>query len=47
MHHDLLAGVDDLEEAEVGLQLLIERFILLLVVLYPRLEVFDDLCWVL
>ena len=43
VHDDLLAGVEDLEEAEVGLQVLVERLVLLLVVLYPRFEIFDHL----
>ena len=43
VHDDLLAGVKDLKEAEVGLQVLVERLVLLFVVLYPRFEIFDHL----
>ena len=43
VHDDLLAGVEDLEETEVGLQVFVERLVLLFVVLYPRFEIFDHL----
>ena len=43
VHDDLLSGIEYLEEAEVGFQVLVERLVLLFVVFDPRFEIFDHL----
>ena len=43
VHDHSLAGVEDLEETEIGFQALIHGLVLLFIVLDPRLEIFHHL----
>ena len=43
VHDNLLSGIEYLEKAEVGLQALVQRLVLLFVVSDPRFEIFDHL----
>ena len=43
VNDDLLSGIEYLEEAEGGFQVLVQRLVLLFVVFDPRFEIFDHL----